>query len=95
MIMNAKKFRSVLGGVVKESVENDSPVIREIIGCVTSRIAELKTMDGKDSLDPSVEISRLIDRIAAKSGSVSTNAVSKPTKPTGVVGWLPNQKEAL
>jgi hypothetical protein len=69
MVMNSKRFRGILGGVVKESVESNSPAIREIVGSVTSRIAQLKASE-QETVDPAEEISSLI-------GAVVTAVVTK------------------
>ena len=82
MVMNAKKFRSILGGVVKEAVEAGSPVTKEVIAGVTSRIDELKTRDDKENIDPSKEIAHLINQIYAKKKSGSTESTTTTTTST-------------
>ena len=62
MVMNVKRFKSILGGVVKTSIETGSPVAREVVDVVTHRISGYKD---QENLDPSVEIARLIDSVVA------------------------------
>ena len=62
MVMNVKRFKSILGGVVKSSIETGSPVAREVVDVVTDRISGYKD---QENLDPSVEIARLIDSVVA------------------------------
>ena len=74
MVMNAKKFRAILGGVVKESVENDCPAIKEVIGIVTSRVAHLKSSD-QETVDPAAEIAALIRGVVINVAPVQKSEV--------------------
>jgi len=62
MVMNVKRFKSILGGVVKSSIETGSPVSREVVDVVTHRISGYKD---QENLDPSVEMARMIDSVVA------------------------------
>jgi N-acetylglucosamine kinase-like BadF-type ATPase len=62
--MNVKRFRSVLGGIVLDTIENGSPVAQQILASVTSRIAELKAKDDTENLNPASEIAALIGSVA-------------------------------
>ncbi len=74
MVMNVKRFKSILGGVVKTSIETGSPVAREVVDVVTDRISGYKD---QENLDPSVEISRLIDSVV---GHVQVNEIAKEAR---------------
>ena len=71
MVMNVKRFKSILGGVVKTSIETGSPVAREVVDVVTHRISGYKD---QENLDPSVEIARLIDSVVA---NAQANEIAK------------------
>ena len=71
MVMSVKRFKSVLGGVVKNSIETGSPVAREVVDVVTHRISGYKD---QENLDPSVEIARLIDSVVA---NAQANEIAK------------------
>ena len=71
MVMNVKRFKSILGGVVKSSIETGSPVSREVVDVVTHRISGYKD---QENLDPSVEIARLIDSVVA---NAQANEIAK------------------
>ena len=71
MVMNVKRFKSILGGVVKSSIETGSPVAREVVDVVTDRISGYKD---QENLDPSVEIARLIDSVVA---NAQANEIAK------------------
>ena len=71
MVMNVKRFKSILGGVVKTSIETGSPVAREVVDVVTDRISGYKD---QENLDPSVEIARLIDSVVA---NAQANEIAK------------------
>ena len=71
MVMSVKRFKSVLGGVVKSSIETGSPVAREVVEVVTNRISGYKD---QENLDPSVEIARLIDSVVA---NAQANEIAK------------------
>jgi len=71
MVMNVKRFKSILGGVVKTSIETGSPVAREVVDVVTDRISGYKD---QENIDPSVEIARLIDSVVA---NAQANEIAK------------------
>ena len=71
MVMNVKRFKSILGGVVKSSIETGRPVAREVVDVVTDRISGYKD---QENLDPSVEIARLIDSVVA---NAQANEIAK------------------
>jgi len=60
MVMSVKRFKSVLGGVVKNSIETGSPVAREVVDVIAARISTYKD---EENIDPSVEISALINSV--------------------------------
>ena len=60
MVMSVKRFKSVLGGVVKTSIETGSPVAREVVDVIAARISTYKD---EENIDPSVEISALINSV--------------------------------
>ena len=61
--MNVKRFKSVLGDLVKASVQNGSPYANQIIKCVTKRLTELSESKGTDTLRVEDEIVNIINAI--------------------------------
>ena len=61
--MNVKRFRGLMGDLVKASVQNASPYASKIIECATTRISELNGLKDEDCLRVEDEIIRIIDSL--------------------------------
>lgn len=63
--MNVKRFKGVLGDLVKASVQNGSPYALKNIECSTKRISELSDAKDTDSLRMEDEIVNIINSITS------------------------------